>query len=397
VLTDEQNLQKKSAVKQSVIPLSVPSLQGNEWRYLKECLDSNWVSSAGPFVDRFETMVAQYVHRDYGVACVNGTAALHTALQIVGVKPTEEVVMPVLTFVAPANAVSYIGAHPLFIDVDPVYWQIDVQKLKDFFLQECIYKEGRLVNKHTQRKIAAILPVHLLGHPVDMRPLLALARQYDLKVVEDVAEGLGTEYEAKRVGSFGDVAALSFNGNKIITTGGGGMMVTNRPDWAEKARYLTTQAKSDPLENIHDDIGYNYRLTNIQAALGVAQMEQLPHYIEKKRNIAKGYARALKEVAGISLPQEAPWGKSTFWLYTILVDSAKYGMDSRRLLGIFKEADIQTRPLWHPLYRLKPFKECFAYKISVADHLYEQAISLPSSVGLTEQEQARVIRVIKAD
>jgi perosamine synthetase len=313
----------------------------------------------------------------------------------VGVRPQEEVVMPVLTFVAPANAIAYIGAYPVFIDVDPVYWQMDAQKLKDFFLEECSYQEGGLINKHTGRKISAILPVHLLGHPVNMNPLLELAGRYGLKVIEDAAEGLGTEYEGKRAGSFGDVAALSFNGNKIITAGGGGMIVTNRADWAQRARYLTTQAKSDALENIHDDIGYNYRLTNIQAALGVAQMEQLSHYIEKKRTIARRYTEALNGVSGISLPQEAPRVKSTFWLYTILVDPSRYGIDSRALLRVFQETHIQTRPLWHPLYRLKPFKECFAYRISAAERLYEQAISLPSSIGLTEEDQKRVIQVIK--
>lgn len=388
--------QKKVVSKtDKAIPLCQPKIQGREWQYIKECLDTNWVSSAGKYVEKFEAVVAGRIGRRYAVACVNGTAALHIALLVAGIGPDDEVLLPTITFVAPANAVRYVGAWPVFMDVQPDIWQIDPQKIRDFLSKECDRRRGKVVNRRTKRTIKAILPVHILGHSVDLDPILDIARQYDLKVIEDAAESLGAGYKDRPVGSQGDIACFSFNGNKIITTGGGGMLLTDREEWAERARYLTTQAKDDPLENIHGEIGYNYRLTNIQAAMGVAQMELLDEYVEAKRAIAVSYERSFKTVKGITPQGSAPWARSAFWLYTVLVNSKEYGMDSRELLRKLLEGNVETRPLWHPIHSLKPFEGCYAHRIEVAPRLYRDALSLPSSVGMSDQDQQRVVRLIQ--
>jgi perosamine synthetase len=237
------------------IPLSVPEINGNEWEYVKECLDSNWVSSAGPFVERFEQMVADYVGTQHAVATVNGTAALHLALLVAGVQPDDEVLVPALTFIAPANAVRYAGAWPVFIDAEPAYWQMDAEKVMNFLEHRCAWANGELRNKNTGRRVRGILPVHILGHPCDMDPIVDLARKFRLVVIEDATESLGALYKERMVGHLGDVACFSFNGNKVITTGGGGMIVTDNEAWAERARYLSTQAKDNPVEYIHNEIG----------------------------------------------------------------------------------------------------------------------------------------------
>jgi perosamine synthetase len=385
-----------AAAKEGTIPLSVPTLGGNEWLYVKECLDTNWVSSAGPFVSRFEQSLASYVGAEHAVATVNGTAALHMALMVAGVQPDEEVLLPALTFIAPANAVRYAGAWPIFIDVEPDYWQLDAQKVLDFLTHECQWSNGKLTNKTTGRTVRAILPVHILGHPCDSDAVYEIARKFDLVVVEDATESLGAKYKNRFVGSGGDIACFSFNGNKIITTGGGGMIVTNRADWAERARYLTTQAKDDYIEYVHNDIGYNYRLTNIQAALGCAQMEQLEDFVSAKRRIARQYTDALSNVAGIACPQQAPWASSSWWLYTVLVDAKVYGIDSRTLLKHLQRENIQARPLWQPMHRSTAHAGSHSYRIEVADRIHSKALSLPSSVGLKERDQLHVIQAISS-
>ena len=249
------------------IPLSTPNIEGNEWIYIKECLDTNWVSSVGAFVERFEESMTKRANTDFAVSTVNGTAALHTALMIAGVGDGDEVLIPTLTFVAPANAICYTGAKPVFIDVDSRYWQMDTEKTIDFLDNECAFDGKKLVNRGSGRVVKAIIPVHALGHPVDLDPIIEAAKKYNLLVIEDASESLGATYKDKPLGGIGDIGCFSFNGNKIITTGGGGMLVTSNKAWAEKARYLTTQAKDDEIEYIHDEIGYNYRLTNIQAAM----------------------------------------------------------------------------------------------------------------------------------
>ncbi len=378
-----------------MVPLCVPELRGNEWCYVRECLDTNWVSSAGPFVDRFEREMAAYLGLPHAVATVNGTAALHVALLAAGVRPEDEVLVSALTFIAPANAVRYGGAWPVLIDVEPDFWQMDVGRVAAFLNQGCQWRGGALRNRATGRRVRAVLPVHILGHPVDMDPLLEVARRYELAVIEDATESLGARYRGRMVGCLGDMACLSFNGNKIITTGGGGMIVTADETLARRCRYLTTQAKDDALEYVHHEVGYNYRLVNILAALGCAQLEQLADYLAAKRRIAAAYTEALAEVPGITPPREADWAQSTFWLYTILVDEAQYGLDSRALLRALAAAGIQTRPLWQPLHRSRALAGSPVVGGDVADGLNRQALSLPCSVGLTPEQQARVIAEIR--
>lgn len=377
------------------IPLCTPEIRGNEWTYIKECLDTGWVSSVGSFVDRFEQEVANRIGVQHAVSTVNGTAALHIALLVAGVQPNDEVLVPTLTFIAPVNAIRYIGAWPILIDADSNYWQVDTQKVTDFLEKECRWQNGELRNKASGRRVKAILPVHILGHPVDMKPLVDMARKYNLVVIEDATESLGAKYRGHSVGSLGDIACFSFNGNKIITTGGGGMIVTDNTDWAKKAKYLTTQAKDNPVEFVHGEIGYNYRLTNIQAAMGCAQMEKLNEYIATKRRIASTYTQALKDIAGILPMHQAEWADSIFWMYTVLVDAEQYGLDSRALLRRLEEAKIQTRPLWQPAHRSPAHAGAQAYQCKVADRLNREALSLPCSIGLTADQQTRVIEHIR--
>jgi perosamine synthetase len=379
------------------VPLCIPELRGNEWAYIKECLDTGWVSSVGSYVDRFEADLARYVGIQHAVAVVNGTAAIHIALLVAGIQPEDEVLVSTMTFIAPVNAIRYAGAWPVLIDSDAVTWQMDPQQVAEFLEKECETRSGSLWNRHTGRRVRAIMPVHILGHPVDMHPIMELARRYDLIVIEDATESLGARYKEQMTGCIGDIACFSFNGNKIITTGGGGMLVTNRQDWAEKARYLTTQAKDDRLEFIHNEIGFNYRLTNVQAAMGVAQLEQLEAYIAVKRRIAAAYDAAFQAVPGLILMPDAPWAYSIKWMYTILVDEDVYGMDSRALLRKLREARIETRPLWQPAHLCPAHRQAYAMPCPVAERLKRQAISLPCSVGLTDAQQQRVIDIVRVN
>ena len=394
--TAGRNLEPGAPAAEGFIPLCVPEIRGNEWNYIKECLDTNWVSSVGSYVDRFERVLTTYVGTKYAVATCNGTAALHIALLVAGVQPDDEVLVSTLTFISPANAIRYVGAWPVFIDAEPDYWQMDPQKVVDFLEKECQWRNGALYNKTTGRRVTAILPVHILGHPCDMNPILEIARKYSLVVIEDATESLGAKYKGRMVGHLGDIACFSFNGNKIITTGGGGMIVTDNEAWARKAKYLTTQAKDDPLEYIHNEIGYNYRLTNIQAAMGCAQLEQLDDYIAAKRRIAAAYTEALQNVPGVISMREADWAFSIFWMYTVLVDEVQYGISSRALLRCLGEAKIQTRPLWQPVHLSPAHANCKSYRCDVAVELQRKALSLPCSVGLEEEQFLSVISQLKA-
>jgi perosamine synthetase len=376
------------------IPLIVPEIRGNEWKYVKDCLDTNWVSSVGSYVDRFERMTAERAGTKFAIATVNGTAALHVALLLAGVKGDDEVLVSTLTFIAPANAIRYVGAWPVFIDAEPKYLQMDPAAVVDFLETECRWDGVELRNKRTGRRVQAILPVHILGHPVDLDPIMEVAEKYSLAVIEDATEGLGARYRGRNLGSIGQVGCFSFNGNKIITTGGGGMLVTNNAEWASRARYLTTQAKDDPIEYVHNSVGYNYRLTNMLAAMGCAQMEQLDAYVESKRRIAKRYQDSLGSLPGIHLPEEADWAFSTFWMYTPLIDEEQTGINSRKLLSELNEKKIQTRPLWQPIHRSPAHDSLGSRSCPNADAIHGQAISLPCSVGLSHSAQDKVIEAI---
>ena len=373
------------------IPLIEPEIRGNEWKYVQECLQTGWVSSAGPFVDRFEQMVAERSGCQHAVATVNGTSALHVALLVAGVRPEDEVLVSTLTFIAPVNAIRYAGAWPVFIDAEPEYWQMDPARVVEFLEEGCKWNDGALYNRRTGRRVTAIIPVHILGHPVDLDPVITVARKFGLKVIEDATEGLGATYRDRPLGSIGDIGCFSFNGNKLITTGGGGMIVTANEEWARRAKYLTTQAKDDVVEYVHNEIGYNYRLTNIQAAMGCGQMEQLNAYISAKRKIAERYSMELRQIPGIEPMREAPWARSTFWMYTVLIKEKESGLNSRQLLKSLSAHKIQCRPLWQPIHQSPAHAQSCAGELPIAESLSREALSLPSSVGLSIDAQKKVI------
>ena len=367
-----------------MIPLSVPQLSGNEWAYVKECLDTNWVSSTGRFVNLFEERMAEYLGIEHGVAVVNGTAAIHLALKLAGVDSGDRVMVPSLTFIASVNPIKYCGAEPVFIDVNRETWGMDPAA--------AAAKVAELEAKG--QKVKAMIVVHLFGHPVDMDPLLALCRRHRIWLIEDATEALGSEYRGKKAGTIGDIGCFSFNGNKLITTGGGGMLVTRDRSLAEKARYLSQQAKDDPENFIHCQIGFNYRLTNIQAALGVAQLEQIEGFLAKKKTIAAWYRQELGGLDGIHLTPEQPWANHSFWLYSILVDPLKFGMGSRELIQYLRHHGIQSRPFFYPVHRLPMYEECDRTEMGETIRLWEEGVNLPSSVSLTEAELHRVVEVI---
>jgi perosamine synthetase len=377
------------------IALSAPEIQGNEWKYVKDCLDSGWVSSVGEYVNRFEQMIAYAVGAPSCVATSSGTSALHIALLVSGVQPDDEVLVSTLTFIAPVNAIRYVGAWPVLVDAEPQFWQMDPQKLSDFVKKNCRVSNGVLRNCTTGRRVKAILPVHILGHPCDMDAIISVAREFGLTAIEDASECLGAKYRAGFAGTLGDIACFSFNGNKIITTGGGGAIVTSNPQWAAKAKYLTTQAKDDPIEFVHGEIGYNYRLTNVQAAIGCAQIELLDEYIARKRKLAARYELGLQETPGISVMPQAHWAESTFWLYTILVDEKQFGLNSRDVIQKLETMGIQSRPLWQPMHRSPVHSHAEATSCETADRLYASSVSLPSSVGLSQSDQEYVIESVK--
>jgi perosamine synthetase len=378
----------------SFIPLSVPHIQGNEWAYIKECLDTNWVSSVGAYVDRLEQMMATYVGTTYAVATVNGTAALHIALLVAGIQSDEEVLMPTLTFIAPANAVRYVGAWPVFLDVEPAYWQLDAARMEEFLTEECTHTDGVVRNKTTGRRVRAVIPIDIMGHPCDMDAIVALARAYGLCVIQDATESLGATYRGQRIGAQADIACFSFNGNKIVTAGGGGMIVTNNARWAERAKHLTTQAKDDPVEYMYSEIGYNYRLTNLQAAMGCAQLEQLDAAIDAKRCIARTYTEAFARATHVTTMPEATWAESIYWIYTILLD-AQCPIGVREMIAALRARQIEARPLWQPLHQSPAHTASPAMSCPAGERLADQAMSLPSSVGLTETDQARVIDAVQ--
>jgi perosamine synthetase len=376
--------------------LAVPTLGTNEWTYVKEALDTNSVSSVGPFVDRFERDVAARVGSPYAVAVASGTAALHLALLLAGVHEDDEVVMPALTFAAPAFAVAYLGASPAVVDVEEGHWQLDVAKVAEFLERECTAAGGRLVNRRTGRRIGALLPVHVLGHPVDLDPLLELGAHYELPVVEDAAEAVGARYKGSAPGTFGLFGCLSFNGNKVLTTGGGGVILTSDPELAARARYLSTQAKDDPVEYVHGEVGFNYRLSNLLAAVGCGQLEVLDQNVEARRRTAAAYAEAFADIAGLTPLREAPWAFCAYWLSTVRIDSRRFGIDSRELLRLLGDQGIQSRPLWQPLHRSRPFAGCTAYRVEIADRVHAEALSLPSTSSLSDEDRNRVIEAVRS-
>ena len=368
---------------ESIIPLSEPVISGNEWKYIKECLDTGWVSTVGAYVTRFEEAMANYIGAKHAVATVNGTSALHVSLVACGVQPDDEVIVPALTFISPVNVVRYCNAYPVFMDCNDCTLCIDVQKVIDFIRSECEQRSnGYIYNKDTNRRVKAIIPVHVFGHPTDMDMLLEVCEKNNIDIIEDATESLGSEFKGKKTGSFGKAGCFSFNGNKIITTGGGGMVVTDDEWLANKIRHLTTQARKDPFEYDHDEIGYNYRLNNIQAAMGVAQMEKIEEFVQTKRENAELYKGLLADIEGLELLKENEWVKSNYWLFTIKIPKEHKNPLIKHLLS----KSIQVRPIWKLISSLPMYSGFQSYKIDRADDVYESCISLPSSVNLKQSE-----------
>lgn len=375
------------------IPLSEPLLAGNEWEYVRECLDTGWVSTAGSFVGRFEHDLAKRVSVAHAVAMVNGTSALHIALLAAGVKPDDLVIVNDLTFIAPANAIRYAGAWPLFIDADPDTWQIDTEQLARLLEEECELRGETLLHVPTGRRIAALLPVHILGGVCDADRLTELASAFKLPLIEDATECLGATYKGQPAGTHGLIGCYSFNGNKIITTGGGGMLATHDSEINSLARYLSTQAKDDAVEYRHEQLGYNYRMPNVLAAIGTAQLEQLDKQIEARRAVEARYHEAFADVEGITLRKETEGSVSNGWLTTVLFDEERFGKSSREVMAALEGEQIQTRPLWTPLHQTVHRKWTHG-SFPIAERLQRQALSLPSSSTLTPEQQERIIELI---
>ncbi len=376
--SDSPHLVECSIIEQPPIPLSVPQIESSAWRYVKDCLDTQWVSSAGPYVGRFESAAARFTGAAHAVAGVNGTACLHTALRLCGVGPGDAVLTPALTFIATANAVSYTGADPIFVDCEPSRFNMDLDKVEAF-----------LKTKKAKR-VKVLLATHILGYPMDMDRVGRLARKFDITVVEDAAESIGSYWRGRHTGTFGKAGALSFNGNKIITTGGGGMILTNDATFAKRAKHLTQQAKTAGDEYVHDEIGYNYRLTNIAAALGVSQMESLPKFLKQRQRISRWYAEHLEGLAPIEpVEKKAVWNR---WLLSVQAVDLK-GRD--RILAALTAAGIQARPLWRPVPLQAPYRRAASEPIPEAVLAYRSVVNIPSSTSLTEAQVARVAKVLK--
>ncbi|TJY41959.1 LegC family aminotransferase [Cohnella pontilimi] len=366
--------------------LHQPEFRGNEWEYVKDCLDTGWVSSAGKYVEAFEARLAEYTGSKYAVAVVNGTAALHICLLLAGVNAGDEVIVPSLTFVASANAVSYCGAIPHFADVSEVTLGIDVNKLEQYLSDIVINRDKQSFNRHTGRPIKAVVPMHSFGHPVDLEPIVQLCERFNLVLVEDAAESLGSWYKGRHTGTFGRLAALSFNGNKIVTTGGGGAILTQDESLARQAKHLTTTAKLPHAWNFdHDQIGYNYRMPNLNAALGYGQLERLPSFLNRKRELTARYFGEFAKVPGIRLFIEPEFAQSNYWLQVLMLDSPDIGLRNE-ILRRTNESGLMTRPVWTPMHKLKIYESSPSMPLPVTEELAKRIINIPSSPNCAGEE-----------
>jgi perosamine synthetase len=363
-------------------PLHAPIFEGNEIKYVTDCIESNFVSSVGEYVNRLEEMLQAYTGAKYAVVTVNGTAALHVSLLLCDVVREDEVLMPALTFIATANAVSYIGAIPHFVDVDEETLGVDAQKLDSYLSDITSMKDGACINKQTGKRIKAIVPMHTFGHPVDMDALNVVAKKYNIEVIEDAAESLGSFYKGKHTGNHAKLSAISFNGNKIITTGGGGAILTNDEALAKKAKHITTTAKiHHKWEFNHDMIGFNYRMPALNAALGVAQMEQMDKFVKAKRALALRYMEAFKDVEGVKVFKEPEYAKSNYWLNALILDKGYEDMRDE-LLQATNDVGIMTRPVWTLMNKLEMFKSCPKMDLSVSESLEQRIVNIPSGAWL---------------
>jgi perosamine synthetase len=363
-----------------IIPVCEPTLRGNEAKYVLECLETNWISSAGKYIPMFEEMFARKCGAAYAVACCNGTVALHLALAALGIGPGDEVIIPTFTMIATINAVTYTGARPVLVDSEMATWNMDVAQIED---------------KITPRT-RAIMVVHTYGHPIDMEPVWALAQKHGLYVVEDAAEAHGAEYKGRRIGGLGDVACFSFYANKIITTGEGGMVTTNNEQIAKLAANLRDHAFSEERHFWHKYLGFNYRMTNLQAAVGLAQTEHFDEFVQDRRDNAAQYNQLLCDVPGITLPPEADWAKSVYWMYSILVDQDRFGMDRDELRLRLAKRGIETRTFFIPMHLQPIYHQQFkGERYPVAEGLCRRGLYLPSASSLTQAEIRFIVDSLK--
>lgn len=378
-----------------MIKLHEPFISGNEWKYIKNCLDEGWVSSAGKYVDLFEKKITKYTGAKHAVACINGTSALQISLRLVGVGTNDEVIVPSMTFISPVNAINYNNAKPIFMDNDD-YYTIDVNKTIEFLNKKTrtiLRKKIPItINKKTGNHIVALIVVHLFGNATKLDKLIDLCRTKNISIIEDAAESIGTFYKSgrfrnKHTGTVGKIGCLSFNGNKIITAGGGGMILTNNLKIAKKAKYLTTQAKDDPISYVHNDIGYNFRLSNIQAALGLAQLESLPEYIRKKKIIHEIYRNKIDKIKGLRISRTSHFSKCNYWLNIIEIDKKLSKKDFLKIIQYLYNNGIEARPLWYPNHLQKKYKKCQTYKLHNVKKIYQSRLCLPSSSQLTPKQQ----------
>lgn len=377
-----------------MIPLSVPYIGKSEKKYVLDCLDTGWISSSGAYVNKFENAFKNYVGSKYAVACINGTSGLHISLLISGVKENDLVIAPNLTFVATINSIKYANADPILVDVNFDTWQMDLDLLENWLENNTIIVKDRdlsyCIEKKSKKIIKAIVPVHVLGYMNNMIRIKKISKKYFLKIVEDSTESLGSFYKKKHSGNFGDFGVFSFNGNKIISTGGGGMIVTNNKKYAEKAKHLTTTAKISTHEYIHDEVGFNYRLVNILAALGLGQMENLSTILEKKKQIANLYFRELGKLKGIEFQKQISDSNPNYWLFTLSC------INSKSLIHFLKDKNIDCRAFWKPMNTLKMFKKnIYVSKKNYSWKLYNSCVSIPCSVGLKQESQLEIIANIK--
>jgi len=375
------SLYRRELKQEGFIPLHEPSFEGNEWTYVKDCLDSGWVSSVGKYVSDFEKKVAEICGTKYAIATVNGTAAIHAALIGVGVQAGDAVICPALTFIATANSISYCGAVPLFADSEDITFGLDAQKLTDFFQKECTQSPAGLIHRQSGRRIGAIVVVHIFGHPVQMDEMVALAFEFDIPLVEDAAESIGSRYKDRSCGSLSKVGAISFNGNKTLTTGGGGMIVTNDEELAKRMQHLTTTARTGSgWEFDHDEIGFNYRLPNLNAAMGCAQIEMLPEFLNRKRQLANRYGELFADVQDVHFVAEENWAYSNYWLCTLRLPDLKA---RNSFLAQCQDHDIMARPCWRLLPETNAYKGALTTGgLPVARQLEQILVNIPSSPNL---------------
>jgi len=373
-----------------MVLLSGPNINGNEWKYVKDCLDTGWVSSVGSYVTDFEKKISDYVGSKYAVATSNGTSALHLSLLLSEVKNNDLVLVTNVTFIATLNAIKYVGASPILIDIDEYSWQIDLDLLSDFLDSKTEIRDDVCILKSTGQRIKAIVPVHVLGNMCDINKLVSICKKHNISIVEDAAESLGSSFEGKHSGTFGELGCFSFNGNKIITSGGGGMIVTDNEDLAKRAKHLSTQAKADNFEYFHDSIGYNYRLTNVAAAIGLAQLEQLDNFIQKKHFIKDFYINSLNGLGDINFQTVDKNVNSNWWLFTIKTKNQK------KLLKSLNENKLQSRPFWIPMNKLPMYKnELYISKNDISDKVYSNSLSIPCSTNISNKELSMVVDCIK--